>query len=134
MEPNATPPSLRDRLIIVSLASWRFILLLLTPPLVTALWLIPAGVPKAAMLGLSGWVGFNCWRLWLDGAYFFALQQTNADDSRMGEDLAFIWHRKGLCLLNHTQRQQGAISILHRTLLLLGILWLLLVLNSLNIL
>lgn len=112
---------LQHRLLQHTLASWRYLLLFATPPLLWAMFIAPSGVMRAVIVLLCGIVFFGCWRIWLDARYFTLITQENNDHA--GEAMAFIWQRAGLRELTFTGRQQGALKQLHRTLMAVAATW-----------
>ncbi|MBA7846942.1 hypothetical protein HV213_15625 [Klebsiella sp. RHBSTW-00484] len=112
---------LQYRLLQHTLASWRYLLLFATPPLLWAMFIAPPGVMRAVIVLLCGIVFFGCWRIWLDARYFTLITQENNDQA--GEALAFIWRRARLRELTFIERQQGALKQLRRTLMAVAATW-----------
>ncbi|EOF4707222.1 hypothetical protein ACKWWX_005739 [Klebsiella oxytoca] len=141
-----TEADLQHRLLQHTLASWRYLLLFATPPLLWAMFIAPPGVMRAVIVLLCGippllWamfiappgvmravivllcgiVFFGCWRIWLDARYFTLITQEN--NEHVGEALAFIWRRARLRELTFIERQQGALKQLRRTLMAVAATW-----------
>ncbi|MTH48925.1 hypothetical protein [Intestinirhabdus alba] len=110
------------RLLRQTLASWRFILLFIAPPMAWTLLTVAPGPARALIALWCGAAGFGCWRLWLDARYFALIDEQN--NRRAGEALAEIWQREQLASLSLTQRQQGALRQLRRTMYATAALWL----------
>ena len=116
-----TEADLQHRLLQHTLASWRYLLLFATPPLLWAMFIAPLGVMRAVIVLLCGIVFFGCWRIWLDARYFTLITQEN--NEHVGEALAFIWRRARLRELTFIERQQGALKQLRRTLMAVAATW-----------
>lgn len=116
-----TEADLQHRLLQHTLASWRYLLLFATPPLLWAMFIAPPGVMRAVIVLLCGIVFFGCWRIWLDARYFTLITQEN--NEHVGEALAFIWRRARLRELTFIERQQGALKQLRRTLMAGAATW-----------
>lgn len=112
---------LQHRLLQHTLASWRYLLLFATPPLLWAMFIAPQGVMRAVIVLLCEIVFFGCWRVWLDARYFTLITQEN--NEHVGEALAFIWRRARLRELTFIERQQGALKQLRRTLMAVAATW-----------
>lgn len=104
-----------------TLESWRFLLLMAVPPLLWTIFAASPGALRAVIALLSGASAYGCWRLWLDAGYFVRFNE--ADNQRAGEALALIWRRETLARLSFTERQQGAVRQLRRTILIIALLW-----------
>lgn len=116
-----TEADLQHRLLQHTLASWRYLLLFATPPLLWAMFIAPPGVMRAVIVLLCGIVFLGCWRIWLDARYFTLITQEN--NEHVGEALAFIWRRARLRELTFIERQQGALKQLRRTLMAVAATW-----------
>ncbi len=106
---------------LVTLQSWRFLLLLALVPL---LWtaVMPVASLMRGLLAISGAAAvYNLWRVWLDCQY---LQCFSAANNRAaGRILAVLWRKQPLTRLSYRQRRRGALRQLRRSALLTVILW-----------
>lgn len=104
-----------------TLASWRFLLLMVAPPLLWTIFAASPGVLRAVIALAGGVSGYGCWRLWLDVGYFARFNE--AENQQAGEALALIWQRDKLARLSFAERQQGAVRQLRHTILITALLW-----------
>lgn len=104
-----------------TLLSWRFLLLMVAPPLLWVIFAASPGLVRAGVALLSGVCVYRCWRLWLDVGYL--TQFNEAQNQQAGKALALIWQRQRLSQLTFPQRQHGALCQLKRTLLITVLLW-----------
>lgn len=106
-----------------TLASWRFLLLFVLPPMSWIIVTAQSGVLSALIALLCGAVCFGCWRLWLDAHYFALISEENNNDA--GNALFFIWRKERLQTLTLVARQQGALKQLRYTMCFTALLWVL---------
>lgn len=125
METNNHPitdkDDLQTALIQKTLASWRFFLFFSMPPLIWALFTLSLGFSHLIILLFCALVWISCWRLWLDEGYFRFINKEN--NELAGEILYTIWNREKLQQLTFIERQQGALKLCQRTMLLIVLLW-----------
>lgn len=112
---------LKSLFVVKTLNSWRFFLLLSTPPLVDCLWNVPPGLYRTIIIMMCGVSLFNCWRLWLDANYLSLINEEN--NASAGEALCTIWQREKLLALTLTQREKGAIKMCRTSLYWIIALW-----------
>lgn len=113
---------IQSSLVVMTLRSWRFLLLFSFPPLVWVIVLATPGPLRAAIGLLCGVVWFGCWRVWLDERYLALIAPENHQQA--GEALAFIWGKEKLASKTLEERQQGALRLLRKTLSCTAVLWL----------
>ncbi|PVZ83324.1 hypothetical protein C9426_27035 [Serratia sp. S1B] len=104
-----------------TLESWRFLLLMVAPPLLWVIFTASSSLLRAAVALVGGICIYGCWRLWLDVGYL--TQFGAAENQQAGKALAFIWPQEQLSELTFSQRQYGALCQLKRTLLITALLW-----------
>ncbi|BBG31063.1 hypothetical protein [Zymobacter palmae] len=109
-------------LLIATLKSWRPLWLATLPPLGVAL-LISCPSVASGLFVLVGVGWYGCWRLWLDQQYFSVMREGTLEGEAFGAELAEMWQRPRLRSLSLAERRQGALCWLKRTLVLVGVLW-----------
>ena len=112
---------LQRDLLLSTLASWRYFMLLTSPPLLWVMFIAQPGLIRVIVALLCAICLVGCWRMWLDARYFRLI--TPANNALAGEVLREIWRRETLCGLGLITRQQGALKQLRRTMFANGVLW-----------
>lgn len=114
---------LQRDLLLSTLASWRYFLLLTFPPLLWATLIAQPGLMRVIVALLCAVSLVGCWRIWLDACYFRLI--TPANNAQAGAVLSEIWRREKLRELKLRARQQGALTLLRRTMFVNSVLWVL---------